>query len=57
MTIDMPEIAKVSVFTDNDLTHITDDCKRPFLLFFVLVVCWFSCSFVSEACAGFEDWL
>ena len=25
MTIDMPEIAKVSIFTDNDLTHITDD--------------------------------
>ena len=25
MTIDMPEIAKVSMFTDNDLTHITDD--------------------------------
>ena len=25
MTIVMPEIAKVSVFTDNDLTHITDD--------------------------------
>ena len=21
----MPEIAKVSIFTDNDLTHITDD--------------------------------
>ena len=25
MTIVMPEIAKVSIFTDNDLTHITDD--------------------------------
>ena len=25
MMIDMPEIAKVSIFTDNDLTHITDD--------------------------------
>ena len=25
MTIDMPEIAKVSIFRDNDLTHITDD--------------------------------
>ena len=25
MTIDMPEIAKVSIFTDNDLTHITHD--------------------------------
>ena len=25
MTIDMPEIARVSIFTDNDLTHITDD--------------------------------
>ena len=25
MTIDMPDIAKVSIFTDNDLTHITDD--------------------------------
>ena len=25
MTIHMPEIAKVSIFTDNDLTHITDD--------------------------------
>ena len=25
ITIDMPEIAKVSIFTDNDLTHITDD--------------------------------
>ena len=25
MTIDMPEIGKVSIFTDNDLTHITDD--------------------------------
>ena len=25
MTIDMPEIAKVSIFTGNDLTHITDD--------------------------------
>ena len=25
MTIDMPEIAKVSLFTDNNLTHITDD--------------------------------
>ena len=25
MTIDMPEIAKVSIFTDSDLTHITDD--------------------------------
>ena len=24
-TIDMPEIAKVSIFMDNDLTHITDD--------------------------------
>ena len=21
----MPEVAKVSIFTDNDLTHITDD--------------------------------
>ena len=25
MTIVMPEIAKVSIFTDNDLTYITDD--------------------------------
>ena len=25
MIIDMPEIEKVSIFTDNDLTHITDD--------------------------------
>ena len=25
MTIVMPEIAKVSIFTDNDLTHIMDD--------------------------------
>ena len=25
MTTDMPEIAKVSIFMDNDLTHITDD--------------------------------
>ena len=25
MTIVMSEIAKVSIFTDNDLTHITDD--------------------------------
>ena len=25
ITIDMPKIAKVSIFTDNDLTHITDD--------------------------------
>ena len=25
MTIAMPEIAKVSIFMDNDLTHITDD--------------------------------
>ena len=25
MTIDMPKIAKVSIFTDNDFTHITDD--------------------------------
>ena len=25
MTIDMPEIAKVSIFADNNLTHITDD--------------------------------
>ena len=25
LTIVMPEIAKVSIFTDNDLTHITDD--------------------------------
>ena len=25
MTIVMPEIAKVSIFTDSDLTHITDD--------------------------------
>ena len=25
ITIDMPEIAKVSIFTDNNLTHITDD--------------------------------
>ena len=24
MTIVMPEIAKVSIFMDNDLTHITD---------------------------------
>ena len=28
MTIVMPEIAKVSIFMDNDLIHITDDhCK------------------------------
>ena len=33
-------------------------CKRPFLLFFrPLVVCWFSCSFVPEVCAGFGEWL
>ena len=25
MAIDMPEIAKASIFTDNDLTYITDD--------------------------------
>ena len=25
ITINMPEVAKVSIFTDNDLTHITDD--------------------------------
>ena len=25
ITITMPDIAKVSIFTDNDLTHITDD--------------------------------
>ena len=25
MAMVMPEIAKVSIFTDNDLTHITDD--------------------------------
>ena len=25
ITIDMPKIAKVSIFTDNDLTHITND--------------------------------
>ena len=25
MTIVMPEIAKISIFMDNDLTHITDD--------------------------------
>ena len=25
MTIDMPEITKVSTFMDNDLTHTTDD--------------------------------
>ena len=25
MTIVMPEMAKVSIFMDNDLTHITDD--------------------------------
>ena len=25
MTIVMPEIAKLSIFMDNDLTHITDD--------------------------------
>ena len=25
MSIVMPDIAKVSIFTDNDLTHITDD--------------------------------
>ena len=25
ITTDMPKIAKVSIFTDNDLTHITDD--------------------------------
>ena len=25
MTIIVPEIAKVSIFMDNDLTHITDD--------------------------------
>ena len=25
MTIVMPEIANVSIFTNNDLTHITDD--------------------------------
>ena len=28
MTIVMHEIAKVSAFTDNDLTHITDDHLR-----------------------------
>ena len=25
ITITMPDIAHVSIFTDNDLTHITDD--------------------------------
>ena len=25
ITIDTPKIGKVSIFTDNDLTHITDD--------------------------------
>ena len=25
IVIEMPEVAKVSIFTDNDLTHITDD--------------------------------
>ena len=25
MTIVLPEIAKISIFMDNDLTHITDD--------------------------------
>ena len=25
VTIDMPKIAKISIFTDNDLTHIADD--------------------------------
>ena len=25
ITIDMPKIAKISIFMDNDLTHITDD--------------------------------
>ena len=25
MTVVMPELAKVSIFMDNDLTHITDD--------------------------------
>ena len=38
-------------------TNNLASCKVPFLLFFVLVVCWFSCSFVSEACAGFGEWL
>ena len=28
MTIVMPEIAKVSIFMDNDLTHITDDHSK-----------------------------
>ena len=26
--IEMPSEAKISIFTDNDLTHITDDCLR-----------------------------
>ena len=38
-------------------TAIITKIKLPFLLFFVLVVCWFSCSFMSEACAGFGEWL
>ena len=25
ISIDMPNEAKISIFTDNDLTHITDD--------------------------------
>ena len=40
-----------SIFQSGDLAN------GLFLLYFVLAVCWFSCSFVSEACAGFGEWL
>ena len=36
----------------NGAQNKTRVCKQPFLLFLCLVVCWFSCSFMSEACAG-----
>ena len=32
MTIVMPEIAKVSIYMDNDLTHITDDYLKMKLI-------------------------
>ena len=34
-----------------------NNANSLFSFSFVLVVCWFSCSFVSEACAGFGEWL
>ena len=30
--IEMPNKAKISIFTDNDLTHITDDHFQPVLI-------------------------